>query len=94
MATVRPPARRNPVPERGRHGATPKVQTDDIPITSLARTLVDLAEVTTRDELRAAFEQAREQGILDMAAVEAAYRRLEWQASLDVLHDVMGEFTE
>lgn len=67
---------------------------DGIPVTSLARTLVDLAEVTTRDELRAAFAQAREQGILDSAAVEAAYRRVEWRASLDMLHDVMGEFTE
>lgn len=78
----------------------PELHPDDlaivhgIPVTSVARTLVDLAEVTTRDELRAAFAQAREQGILDMAAVEAAYRRVEWRPSLDMLHDVMGEFTE
>jgi hypothetical protein len=65
---------------------------DGIPVTSLARTLVDLAEVMTRDELRAAFAQARAQGILDMAAVEAAYTRVEWRPSLAMLHDVMGEF--
>jgi len=29
-----------------------------------------------------------------MAAVEAAYTRVEWRASLAVLHDVMDEFTE
>ena len=27
-----------------------------------------------------------------MAAVEAAYTRVEWRPSLTMLHDVMGEF--
>ena len=67
---------------------------DGIPVTSVARTLVDLAEDMTRDELRAAFAQARKRGILDMAAVEAAYARVEWRPSLAMLHEVMGEFTE
>ena len=78
----------------------PELHPDDVaivegvPVTSLARTLVDLAEVMTRDELRAAFAQARARGILDMAAVEAAYSRVEWRPSLAMLHDVMDEFTE
>ena len=80
------------------HG--PELDPDDVAIvegvhvTSLARTLVDLAEVMTRDELRVAFAQARARGILDMAAVEAAYTRVEWRPSLAMLHDVMDEFTE
>jgi predicted transcriptional regulator of viral defense system len=65
-----------------------------VPVTSLARTLVDLAEVLTRDELREAFAQAQARGILDMAAVEAADARLEWRPSLGMLHDVMDEFVE
>lgn len=67
---------------------------DGIPVTSVARTLVDLAEVMTPDELRAAFAQARQRGILDMAAVEAAYARVEWRSSLQMLREVMDEFTE
>jgi len=43
---------------------------------------------------RVAFAQARARGILDMAAVEAAHTRVEWRASLAVLHDVTDEFTE
>lgn len=78
----------------------PELHLDDmaivegVPVTSLARTLVDLAEVMTRDELRVAFAQARARGILNMAAVEAAYTRVEWRPSLAMLHDVMDEFTE
>ena len=67
---------------------------DGIPVTSLARTLVDLAEVMTRHELRTAFAQARARGILDIAAVEAACTRVEWRPSLAMLHDVMYEYTE
>lgn len=78
----------------------PELHPDDvtvvegIPVTSPARTLVDLAEVITRDELRLAFAQARERGILDMQAVKAAYLRVEWRPSLAMLHEVMEEFAE
>lgn len=78
---------------------TPELHPDDvtivdgIPVTNLARTLVDLAEVMTRDELRAAFTQTRAHGMLDMAAVEVAYTRVEWRPSLAMLHDVMDQFT-
>jgi len=78
----------------------PELHPDDVaivegvPVTSLARTLVDLAEVMTHDELRAVFAQARARGILDMAAVEAAYTRVEWRPSLAMLHDVIDEFSE
>jgi hypothetical protein len=66
---------------------------DGIPVTSVARTLVDLAEVSTRDELVAAFSRARELGLLDMPAVEASYSRVEWRPSLPMLRSVMDEFS-
>lgn len=66
---------------------------DGIPVTSPARTLVDLAEVMTRDELRAAFVRAGARGLLDMAAVEAAYARVEWRPSLGILREVIDEFS-
>jgi hypothetical protein len=65
---------------------------DGLPVTSVSRTLVDLAETLTRDELRAAFARARELGILDMAAVEASHARVEWRPSLRMLREVMAEF--
>src|SRR3954468_7966048 len=43
-----------------------------IPVTSLARTLVDLAEVSDKDELRSYFMEARAQGRLDISAVRAS----------------------
>jgi len=66
---------------------------DGIPITSVARTLVDLAETLPRHELRAVFARARELGMLDLAAVEASYARLEWRPSLPMLREVIQEFS-
>ena len=65
---------------------------DGIPVTSVARTLVDLAEVMSRDELRATFARARELGLLDIEAVKASAARVEWRPSLEMLHEVMAEF--
>ena len=67
---------------------------DGIPVTTPSRTLVDLAEVLTRDELRSAFAQAREIGLLNMAAVDASYARVEWRPSLQMLSEVMEEFRD
>jgi hypothetical protein len=67
---------------------------DGIPTTSVSRTLVDLAEVMDRDELRGCFARAREMGILDMSAVEASFGRVEWRPSLAMLRDVMDEFAQ
>jgi hypothetical protein len=65
---------------------------DGIPITSISRTLVDLAEVLPREELREAFADASAKGLLDMEAVEASYGRVEWRRSLRMLREVMDEF--
>ena len=63
-----------------------------IPVTSPARTLVDLAEVVERDELREAFRRARELGLLDMDAVRRSRARVEWRPSLAMLDEVIAEF--
>src|SRR6476660_4783230 len=65
-----------------------------IPVTSLARTLVDLAEISDADELRFYFAQARAQGRLDIAAVRASADRAEWRPSLPMLYGVIGEFED
>jgi hypothetical protein len=65
---------------------------DGIPVTSVSRTLVDLAEVLPRHELRKVFAGAKARGMLDMDAVEASYTRVEWRPSLRMLREVMDEF--
>src|SRR3954462_3152286 len=63
-----------------------------IPVTSPARTLIDLAEVMTAAELREAFARAREIGLLAPEALRAARGRVEWRPSLAMLDEVIGEF--
>ena len=67
---------------------------DGIPVTSLARTLVDLAEISDKDELRFCFTQARLQGRLEIDAVRASADRAEWRPSLAMLYEVIAEFEE
>jgi hypothetical protein len=61
-------------------------------VTSVSRTLIDLAEVLTRDELRDAFATARRRGILDMDALRRSRARVEWRPSLAMLDTVIAEF--
>ena len=63
-----------------------------IPVTSPSRTLIDLAEVMTADELRVCFGRAREIGLLDPEARRAARARVEWRPSLEMLDEVIAEF--
>ena len=65
---------------------------DGIPVTTVARTLVDLAEDLSIDELRATFRRARELGLLDIEAVRASAARVEWRPSLEMLDQVIDEF--
>jgi hypothetical protein len=62
-------------------------------ITSVARTLVDLAEEMDRDELRSAFAEARRRELLDIGAVLASRGRVEWRSSLALLDEVIEEFS-
>jgi hypothetical protein len=78
------------------HG--PELHSDDVtlvdglPVTSISRTLVDLAQIRPRDELREVFADASAKGLLDMDAMEASYARVEWRTSLRMLREVMDEF--
>ena len=65
---------------------------DGLPVTSISRTLVDLAEILPHDQLREVFADASAKGLLDMEAVEASYARVEWRPSLGMLREVMDEF--
>lgn len=65
---------------------------DGIPCTSVSRTLVDLADVMTPDELRATFRRTRAMGRLDIAAVEASFARVEWRPSREMLRRIIDEF--
>lgn len=65
---------------------------DGISVTSPSRTLIDLAEVLTIEELREAFARARELDLLDPNALHAARARVEWRPSLAMLDEVIAEF--
>ncbi|MDQ3769325.1 MAG: hypothetical protein M3370_07615 [Actinomycetota bacterium] len=65
---------------------------DGLPVTTVARTLVDLAEDMSKDELRGVFLRAAELDVLDLDAVRASAGRVEWRPSLAMLHEVIDEF--
>jgi hypothetical protein len=65
-----------------------------IPVTSVARTLIDLAEVMSEEELRDCFLVARRKGLLDLDELAAARARVEWRPSLAMLDRVIGELTQ
>ena len=67
---------------------------DGIPVTSVARTLIDLAECVSEDELRDCFETARRRGLLNMGDVRASRARVEWRPSLSILDLVIAEFDD
>ena len=66
---------------------------DGIPVTSVSRTLIDLAETMRRDELRDCFARARELGMLDLDQLAASRARVEWRPSLLMLDQVIAEFS-
>lgn len=65
---------------------------DGMRVTSVARTLIDLAEVMGYRELRGIWLRARRQGQLDMPAVRAARARVEWRPSLAIVDRLLEEF--
>lgn len=67
---------------------------DGLPCTSVARTLVDCAEVMEKDELRDVFASAEEKGMLDIEAVRRSAARVEWRPSLPMLYEVIAEFDD
>jgi len=86
-------------PDGVRINRVPALHPDDVVtlpgglrVTSVARTLIDLAEVMTPDELRETFATARTRGLLDMAALRQSRARVEWRPSLAMLDAVIAEF--
>jgi hypothetical protein len=79
---------------------TPPLHPDDVtvvnglPVTTPARTLVDLAEIMDQAELRNAFLDFQAAGHLEIEAVKAARARVEWRPSLAMLDEVIAEFDE
>ena len=66
---------------------------DGIRVTTVGRTLIDLAEDLDRDELRRCFARAVELEILDFDELAAARGRVEWRPSLAMLDEVIAEFS-
>jgi hypothetical protein len=65
---------------------------DGIPVTSVARTLIDLAEVMSEEELRECFVVARAKSLLDLDDLAAARSRVDWRPSLAMLDRVIADF--
>jgi hypothetical protein len=93
------PRREPPAPEGVRIHRVPQLHPEDVVtlpsglrVTSVARTLIDLAEDMSRDELRETFATARRRGLLDMEAVHRSRARVEWRPSLAMLDSVIAEF--
>lgn len=64
---------------------------DGIPCTTLARTLLDVAEDATRREVERACDRAEAQRLLDMAAVEDVLSRASGRRGAAVLRSVLAE---
>lgn len=65
---------------------------EGIPVTSVSRTLIDLAEVLGEHELRECFQNARDRGLLDVEALHASRSRVEWRPSLALADRMIEEF--
>jgi hypothetical protein len=64
---------------------------DRIPVTSLARTLLDLAEIWDRQRLGRAFEEADRLGLLDLRAIDRVCERARGRRGLRVLKEVRAD---
>lgn len=67
---------------------------DGIPVTSVSRTLIDIAESLEADELRECFVNAGSRGLLDPEQLRAARARVEWRPSLQMFDEVCAEFID
>jgi hypothetical protein len=87
-----------PAPEGVVIRYVPELHPDDVAVvnglrvTSVARTLIDLADDLPRYELLATFQRAWSMGLLDLDQLEASRGRVEWRPSLAMLDSVIEEF--
>lgn len=65
---------------------------DGLPVTSVSRTLIDLGEHLSEDELRECFGTARDKGMLDPEKLLASRARVEWRPSLPKVDRLIAEF--
>jgi hypothetical protein len=63
-----------------------------IPTTTVARTLVDLAEDASIEELREIWERAFALQLVTCEEIEASLGRVEWRPSLPVVRQLIAEF--
>jgi hypothetical protein len=66
---------------------------DGIPCTSLARTLLDIAEDGTRREVERALDRAEQARILDMRAIDDVLSRADGRRGAKLLRSVLAEHT-
>lgn len=64
---------------------------DDIPVTTLARTLLDLAESATARELERALDRAEQRRLLDMTAIDELLERADGRRGAGRLRAVLRE---
>lgn len=64
---------------------------DNIPVTSLARTLLDIAEDATRREVERAIDRAEQQRVLDMTAIDDVLARADGRHGAAILRSVLQE---
>lgn len=92
------PRERPPAPPGVVYHYVPELHPDDvdivggIPVTSVARTLIDCAEDAGELELRLMFARAWELGILDLDALDASLGRVEWRPSLELVRLIADDF--
>lgn len=67
---------------------------DGIPVTSLARVLLDTAEVVSLRQLKRAFEEAEKRRLLDLQAIERLLERSPGRRGAKPLRQVISEFVE
>jgi len=64
---------------------------DAIPVTSLARTLLDYAEIAHREQLRLAIESAERRELFDLGAVDELYTRTPGRAGVKLLQAALAQ---
>jgi predicted transcriptional regulator of viral defense system len=69
------------------------IEIDGIPCTSLARTILDIAEDGTRREVERALDRAEQARILDMRAIDDVLSRADGRRGAKLLRSVLAEHT-
>jgi very-short-patch-repair endonuclease len=75
-------------------GPEDRITVEGIPVTSVARTLVDLADVLTDRRLAAVVNEAEVRRVFDLAALEATLERLPGRAGRHRLERVLAAYAE